>query len=176
MEVMAESNTITAVEAQIAQLNAQVKEVIEIFQLSPDSRPIFTDLTLECFAKAFSKTTEDLGSHRQRWTEETATIDERGRRLEQEKKNLEKKEEPSAEENAAELKNWEERLAERESDVNTREKFLTKRTRAVDRWDISIERLAKNARAELERVPKASITLDERRRHGGCGRRTTSGR
>ena len=46
-------------------LYAQLKEVIEIFHISPESRPIFTRSTLRGFEEALSKTTRDLKSYSQ---------------------------------------------------------------------------------------------------------------
>ena len=85
---MAEGDPFAAVEGQIAQVNARIKDVIEILRLSPDSRPIFTGQ----ICRGLIKTTEDLSSYGQRWTVAIATIDERESRLEREKKNLGKRE------------------------------------------------------------------------------------
>ena len=76
-----------AVEGQIAQVNARIKDVIEILQLSPDFRPIFTG-QLSDLCRRVVKITEDLNSYGKRWTVAIATIDERERRLERENKNL----------------------------------------------------------------------------------------
>lgn len=169
---MAESDHFAAVEAQMAQVNAQFEEVLEVLQIPPDSRPVFAVSTLEAFGQVLSKAIEDLDSYRQRW----ATIDEREIRLAEGKKNLEEKEkllaeettkrlerDQRSEEKAAELKKWEERLAERESDVNKREKLLIERTRAVDRRDMNIDRLAEDARTGLQRVAEARTALDARK-------------
>ncbi len=185
-EAMAVTNTIAAVEAQIAQLNAQFKEVIEILQLTPDSRPPFTESTLKCFSEALTRTTEDFDSYRRRWTESTTTINERESRLEQERKNIKEKEkllsvqtteilerDQRSEGKAAELKKREERLEERESDITRREKLLTEResditrkekllterTSAVDERDRDLNKLAENVRIELQSVSDRKETI-----------------
>ena len=88
---MAESNRFAAVEGQIAQVNARIKDVIEILQLLPDFRPIFTG-QLSDLCRGVIKITEDLNSYGQRWKVAIATIDERESRLEREKKVLGKRE------------------------------------------------------------------------------------
>ena len=143
MGAMAENETL-GIAARLAQLHEQFKEVIEIVQIPPESRPVFTASTLTSFEKALSQSTENLNSYSQQLTENISTIDE--------------------------LKQWEQRLAQRESSINKREssiiereKLLTERTIAVDKRDIKINRLIENAQTELEKVSEARTTLDERK-------------
>ncbi|KAK0510517.1 hypothetical protein JMJ35_006949 [Cladonia borealis] len=157
---MADSDPIAAMEAQIARVNAQFEEVIEILKLSPDSRPIFAGKTLRNFSEVLSKTTEDLASYRQRWS-----------MLEQRESLLEKKERKFAEkmtkrleleqrslERALELEKWEERLVEKESEVENRENLLTERTRVLDRREINIDSsiIALNTKMSESRIAARS--------------------
>ena len=176
---MADSDPIAGVETQIAQVNGQFREIIELLETSQSSRPIVAQSTINSFSDVLSKAKEDFNSYRQRFS----TIGERELVLEQEKSSLEEKNQAFAEkerkfaekmtkrleleqrsqEMAAELKKWEERLVEKESDVNKRERLLIDRTRVVDRREINIDRLAEDSRSEFEKAFEAQLTLVERK-------------
>lgn len=155
---MAQNNPFAGVETQIAQINAQFREIVELLEISPDSRPIVAQSTFNSFGDALEKATEELNSYRQRWS----TIDEREVLLVQEKSSLAEKNK-QLEEKAAALKKWEERLTERESNIIKTEQLLAEKKNAIDRREMTVDKLTEDARTGLQKAFEEKLSLDERK-------------
>ena len=65
---MADSDSFTGVQTELADLGGYLKDIIELLRLSPNSPPDFAELTLSGFNNALLKATKDCNSYSQRWT------------------------------------------------------------------------------------------------------------